>query len=338
MTTSLGKVADDHTATKRSPIHPGHIAAGILRSRSVPLIGFLALLFLYFGITTTGFLTTGNLTTILSQVSILGIVAVGETFVILLAGIDLSVGALLALTGVVSATWATDHVPVVVAMISAIAIGLCAGLVSGFFSYVWRMASFIVTLAMASLAGGLALVITNGSTVFGFPNSFNSLGSIAINGVPVSVLVLLATFLAGHVVLRYTTFGRSIYAIGGNPAAASLSGIKVVRVGLIVFGISGALAGLATLISVGQLASAIPIAGQSLLLPTVAAVVIGGTSLFGGVGGLGGTFLGVILIGSLNNGLAVSNVSAFWDQTIQGVVIFVAVAVDAYAQRRASAS
>ncbi|MDA8392271.1 MAG: ABC transporter permease [Actinomycetota bacterium] len=305
-----------------------------LDSRRLPLIGFLLLLSAYFGLTNRYFFTLGNLTTVLSQVSVLGILAVGETFVILLSGIDLSVGSILAISGVLSATLALHHVPVVLAMLSGVVIGLVIGLFNGFFSYAWGMASFIVTLAMLSLAGGLALVITNGSTVFGFPNSFNYLGSATFAGIPVSVFILVGAFVVGHLVLKYTVFGRTVYAVGGNPNAAKLSGINVTAVGIKVFMISGGLAGLATLINTGRLASAIPIAGQTILLPTIAAVVIGGTSLFGGVGSLGGTFVGVLLIGVLNNGLAISNVSAFWDQAVQGVVIFVAVAIDALAQRR----
>jgi ribose/xylose/arabinose/galactoside ABC-type transport system permease subunit len=307
----------------------------VRRNRRAPLIGFLIALVVYFGLTTSGFLTLSNMTTVLSQVSILGILAVGETFVILLAGIDVSNGPLLALTGMVSGLAVLNHgIPVPVAMLVAIAVGMGAGLISGFFSYVWGMAPFVTTLAMGSFAAGMALVVTNGTTLSGFPASFNSLGYTKIGPVPLSVIILVLAFVVAWAVLRYTTFGRSVYAVGGNPVAARLSGISVVRVGIIVFVIAGAAAGLASLVNTGQVASAIPIAGTSLVLPTVAAVVIGGTSLFGGVGGVGGTFIGVLIIGTLNNGLAIANVNAFWDQAIEGIVIFVAVALDAYAQRR----
>ncbi len=305
-----------------------------IRTRYWPIVLALVLLSGYFSLTTQYFLSFNNLVTILSQVSVLGIAAVGETMVILLAGIDLSVGAVIAVAGVLSASWALNGAPVPIAMLGAVGIGLAIGVINGTFTYIWRMASFIVTLAMMSFASGMALIVTNGSTVFGFPNSFNVLGSATIGGIPVSVGILVLVFVLGHLVLRYTSFGRQVYAVGGNVSAARLSGVNVVGVGIVVFAISGGLAGLASIIEVGRLASAIPIAGQDLALSTIAAVIIGGTSLFGGVGTLPGTALGVLLIGVLNNGLAISNVSAFWDQAIQGIVIFVAVAIDAWVQRR----
>ncbi len=305
-----------------------------IRTRYWPIVLALVLLIGYFSMTTQYFLSFNNMVTILSQVSVLGIAAVGETMVILLAGIDLSVGAVIAVAGVLSASWALSGAPVPIAMLAAVGIGLTIGVINGVFTYIWRMASFIVTLAMMSFASGMALIVTNGSTVFGFPNSFNVLGSATIGGIPLSVGILVLVFVLGHLVLRYTSFGRQVYAVGGNVSAARLSGVNVVGVGIVVFAISGGLAGLASIIEVGRLASAIPIAGQDLALSTIAAVIIGGTSLFGGVGTLPGTALGVLLIGVLNNGLAISNVSAFWDQAIQGIVIFVAVAIDAWVQRR----
>ncbi|MHB1685372.1 MAG: ABC transporter permease [Bacilli bacterium] len=305
-----------------------------IRTRYWPIVLALVLLIGYFSMTTQYFLSFNNMVTILSQVSVLGIAAVGETMVILLAGIDLSVGAVIALAGVLSASWALNGAPVPIAMLAAVGIGLAVGVINGVFTYIWRMASFIVTLAMMSFASGMALIVTGGSTVFGFPNSFNVLGSATIGGIPLSVGILVLVFVLGHLVLRYTSFGRQVYAVGGNVSAARLSGVNVVGIGIVVFAISGGLAGLASIIEVGRLASAIPIAGQDLALSTIAAVIIGGTSLFGGVGTLPGTALGVLLIGILNNGLAISNVSAFWDQAIQGIVIFVAVAIDAWVQRR----
>lgn len=305
-----------------------------LRDSDLPIIAALGLLVLYFALTAPFFLSVANLTTILYQIAELGIVAIGETFVILIAGIDLSVGSILALTGILSATLALKGLAPPLAMLSAIAMGALLGFINGAATYWLRMASFIVTLAMLSMAGGYALVFTNGSTVYGFPTAFNVLGSGTLVHIPVSILVLFGMFAAGYVVLRYTVFGRNIYAVGGNAEAARLSGINVSAVGIAVFTISGALSGLASLIDVGRLASATPIAGQSLNLSAIAAVVIGGTSLFGGIGRLTGTFVGVLLIGVLNNGLAIANVSAFWDETIQGLVIFAAVLIDVLLHRR----
>ncbi|MCF8567357.1 ribose ABC transporter permease [Alicyclobacillus tolerans] len=304
-----------------------------LRNSDLPILIALLVLVAYFAIFAKGFLTPGNLSTILSQISILGIAAVGQTMVILIAGIDLSNGAILALAGVVTTTWALKGLPVGLAMLSTVLLGLILGWLNGLAIYKLRMAAFIVTLAMMSAASGLALVYTNGQTVFGFPNGYNFLGSGKILGIPVSILLLLIVFIIAWFVLNNTSFGRNLYALGGNLQAAKLSGVRVDRVGIIVFALSGALAGLASLIEIGRLASAVPIAGQDLNLQTIAAVVIGGTSLFGGVGRITGTFIGVLLIGVLNNGLAISNVSAFWDTTIQGIVIFLAVLIDATMHR-----
>lgn len=304
-----------------------------VRESDIPILLALIVLIVIFATTTEGFLTPANIETIFMQVSILGIAAVGATLVILLAGIDLSNGAILALSGVLVASWALDGLPTWLSIICIITIGAIIGLFNGIAIYKFKMAPFIVTLATMSICSGLALVYSNGQTIYGYDPALDFLGSGKIAGIPISILLLFIVYIAAWFILKYTSFGRNIYAIGGNAQAARLSGIRVELVGISVFTIAGALAGLASLIQMGRLAAATPIAGQGLELQTIAAVVIGGTSLFGGIGRITGTFIGVLLIGVLNNGLAIADVSSFWEKTIQGVVIFLAVIVDAVVNR-----
>jgi len=304
-----------------------------IRESDIPILIALIVLILIFATTTEGFLTPANIETIFMQVSILGIAAVGATLVILLAGIDLSNGSIVALSGVLVASWALDGLPIWLSIICIISIGALIGMFNGIAIYKFKMASFIVTLATMSVGSGLALVHSNGQTIYGYDPALNFLGSGKIAGIPVSILILFIVYIAAWFVLKYTAFGRNIYAIGGNAQAARLSGVRVELIGIAVFSIAGALAGLASLIQMGRLGAATPIAGQGLELQTIAAVVIGGTSLFGGIGRITGTFIGVLLIGVLNNGLAIADVSSFWEKTIQGLVIFLAVIVDAAINR-----
>lgn len=299
----------------------------------IPILLALLFLILLFSLTTKGFLSLSNLETILTQVSILGIISVGATLVILISGIDLSNGSIVALSGVLTASWALKGLPVGLAIIACVFIGLIIGLFNGLAIYALGMAPFIVTLATMSMVAGLALVYSDGQTFYGYNDALNFIGAGSLLGIPFSIILLLLVFLVAWYVLNYTSFGRNIYAIGGNAQAAKLSGVRVQLIGISVFTIAGGLAGLASLIQMGRLSAATPIAGTGMELQAIAAVVIGGTSLFGGVGRLTGTFIGVLIIGVLNNGLSIADISAFWQGAIQGFVIFLAVVVDATVNR-----
>jgi ribose/xylose/arabinose/galactoside ABC-type transport system permease subunit len=289
---------------------------------------------LYLAATTPTFLTSANLFSILLATSLIGLVAVGETFVIVTAGIDLSVGSVVALSGVMAGLALGAHWSTPVAVFVGVGVGLCCGLFNAVAITMLGMAPFIVTLAMLAMARGLAFIVTNGNTLFGFPDNFDGIGGGNFGPMPIAALITLATFLVAWIVLARTVFGAEIYAVGGNPEAARLAGIPVRRRLAAAYVISGALAGLGGVVLAGRLDSAQPIAAVGLELNAIAAVVIGGASLFGGKGSMLGTLLGVLIIGLINNGLTLKNVQPFWVQFIQGAVIFGAVLIDSLNQKR----
>ena len=297
------------------------------------LVGFVAIS-LYLAITTPTFLTTANLLSILLASSLIGIVAVGETFVIVTGGIDLSVGSVVAFTGVMAGLALKAHVPVPLAVATGIGFGALSGGFIAFAVTTLAMSPFIVSLAVLAMARGLAFIVTGGNTVFSFPDAFDNLGGGNLGPFPVAALISLAVFLVGGLVLARTVFGAEVYAVGGNREAARLAGIPVGRTLSVVYVISGALAGLGGVVLAGRLDSAQPIAATGLELNAIAAVVIGGASLFGGKGSVLGTLLGVLIIGLINNGLTLKNVQPFWVQFIQGAVIFGAVLIDSLNQKR----
>lgn len=289
---------------------------------------------LYLALTTPTFLTTANVLSILLATSLIGIVAVGETFVIVTGGIDLSVGSVVAFSGVMSGLALEAHWPVPAAIGVGLGIGLLCGLFNAVAVTVLGMAPFIVTLATLAMARGLAFIVTSGNTVFGFPESFDAIGGGNWGNMPVAAIITLSAFFLAWVLLSRTVFGARVYAVGGNREAARLAGIPVGRTLGAVYLFSGALAGLAGVVLAGRLDSAQPIAAQGLELDAIAAVVIGGASLFGGKGSVLGTLLGVLIIGLIDNGLTLKNVQPFWVQFIQGAVIFGAVLIDSLNQKR----
>ena len=331
--------ADD--VTGRTP------AAGSARNRAVrerltsitgigPLLIALLLICAYLSLATDTFLTTSNLTNIIVQTSVVGIAAVGATLVIITSGIDLSVGSNVALSSMVAAyAMKNDLVPgglggVLVALLVGVLVGSFNGL-----SATWlRLTPFIATLATLAMGRGLTQQVSQGQTIFGFPRSFTFLGNGTIAGVQAPVVVTVLVFVVGHLLLTRTSFGHQVYALGGNREAARLAGIPVRRVEFAVYALAGLCAGLAAVVLTGRLDSALASGATGLELQVIAAVVIGGTSLFGGRGSLAGTFLGVVLIGVIVNGLTLLNVNPFWQQFVQGAVIFVAVLLDALNTRR----
>jgi ribose transport system permease protein len=310
-----------------------------MRSGLGPLIAALVLICIGLSIASPEFLTTSTLTNIMVQVSVVGIAAVGGTFVIITSGIDLSVGSLVALSGMVAATVmagaSPDAVGLGVAGLTvAIVTGAVVGAINGFAIAWLRLVPFIVTLAMMAMGRGLTLAISDGRTKFDFPNVFTAFGAKHLGGLPMPMLVMLAVFVIGHVLLRKTAFGHQVFAVGGNKEAARLAGIPVSRVIFLTYTLAGVTAAIAGIVLAGRLNSALPSAANGLELQVIAGIVIGGTSLSGGRGSIVGTFIGVVLIGVINVGLSLLGVNPFWTQFIQGGVILAAVLLDALSQRR----
>ncbi len=297
------------------------------------VVGFVAIS-LYLAVTTPAFLTVANVLSILLASSLIGIVAVGETFVIVTGGIDLSVGSVVAFTGVIAGLAVHAHIPVSLAVAIGVGTGALCGLFVAFAVTVLAMSPFIVTLAVLAMARGLAFIVTDGNTIFGFDDAFDNIGGGNWGPLPIAALIALGVFVVAWIVLTRTVFGAELYAVGGNREAARLAGIPVARTLTFAYVISGALAGLGGVVLAGRLDSAQPIAAVGLELNAIAAVVIGGASLFGGKGGVLGTLLGVLIIGLINNGLTLKNVQPFWVQFIQGAVIFGAVLIDSLNQKR----
>ncbi|MFJ6566066.1 substrate-binding domain-containing protein [Streptomyces sp. NPDC091292] len=279
------------------------------------------------------FLTTQNLLNVGVQAAVTAILAFGVTFVIVAAGIDLSVGSVAALSSTVLAWTATSQgLPVWLAIILAVGTGIACGLVNGALISYGKLPPFIATLAMLSVGRGLSLVISQGSPI-PFPESVTFFGDTLGGWLPVPVLVMVAMGLVTAVVLGRTYLGRSMYAIGGNEEAARLSGLRVKRQKLAIYALSGLFAAVAGVVLASRLASAQPQAAQGYELDAIAAVVIGGASLSGGVGKASGTLIGALILAVLRNGLNLLSVSAFWQQVVIGVVIALAVLLDTLRRR-----
>ncbi|WP_338055317.1 ABC transporter permease subunit [Shimazuella alba] len=276
------------------------------------------------------FLTINNLLNVLRQVSINALIAFGMTFVILTGGIDLSVGSMLALSSAMVAQLMAKGVDFVPALLIGVIGGAIMGAFNGLMITKGKVAPFIATLASLTIFRGFTLVFTNGSPITGMNNdlSFQMFGKGYLFGIPIPVVTMLVVFAILLFVLRKTVFGRQTYAIGGNEEASILAGIKVDRVKVVIYSISGALSALAGIILISRLNSADPNAGASYELDAIAAVVLGGTSLSGGKGSILGTLIGALIIGVLNNGLNLLNVSPFYQLVVKGFVILLAVLID----------
>ncbi|MFD8443230.1 substrate-binding domain-containing protein [Streptomyces globisporus] len=282
------------------------------------------------------FLTTQNLLNVGVQAAVTAILAFGVTFVIVSAGIDLSVGSVAALSATVLAWSATSAgVPVVLAVVLAIVTGIACGFVNGALISYGKLPPFIATLAMLSIARGLSLVVSQGSPI-AFPDSVSRLGDTLGGWLPVPVLVMIAMGLITALILGRTFIGRSMYAIGGNEEAARLSGLRVKRQKIVIYALSGLFAAVAGIVLASRLVSAQPQAAQGYELDAIAAVVIGGASLAGGVGKASGTLIGALILAVLRNGLNLLSVSAFWQQVVIGVVIALAVLLDTLRRKAGS--
>ena len=299
-----------------------------------PLIG-LVLLCVIFSLTTDVFLTWRNALNVIDQITVLGILAIGMTAVIIIGGIDLSVGSVLAFSMMMMG-WLHQAVgvPLGLAIVVGLVAGTACGVVNGLLITKAKLPPFIATLTMMSVGRGLANIITEGRQIVGYPDWFTNLSTVRHFGfLSVTVAIFIVLALISWAVLRYTTLGRSLYAIGGSAEVARLAGIHVQKLTISVYALSGLLAGLASVALACRLNSSQPSAGTGYELDTIAAVVIGGASLNGGVGGIRGTVVGVLIIGVLRNGLNLSGVSPFVQQIVIGVVIALAVAADTFRRR-----
>jgi len=288
----------------------------------IGLIGLIAV----FSILSERFFTISNMLIVMRQTSIVAFLGIGMTFVILGAGIDLSVGSVLAFSGAVAAG-VIQNGGVFLGILAGLALGAALGAFSGLVITKLRIPAFIATLAMMAIARGGTLVYTDGRPITGLPSSFAFLGRGYIGNIPFPIILMLAIFIFAYIILKLTRFGRYVYATGGNINAARASGIKVDNIIISNFAISGSLSALTGIVLASRLNSAQPTAGMGYELDAIAAVVLGGTNLFGGEGELWGTLVGAFIMGILNNGLNMLNVSSFYQQVVKGIVILIAVTV-----------
>ncbi|MBI5337241.1 MAG: ribose ABC transporter permease [Mycolicibacterium rufum] len=293
----------------------------------------LVLLAAFFAFAAPNFTSGSNLTNVLQQVSITAVAAVGATVVILVAGIDLSVGSVVALTGSVAALYLQHAIlstgmSAVVAVLISLIVGTACGFLNGLLITLARVPAFIATLATLTALRGIALLVTNSYPISIKNTAFTTIGVGKVGPVPIPVIIMAVTFAVGYVILHRFKIGRRIYAVGGNREAARLSGIRVSRVLLFAFTFAGLCAGIASVILTAKLSSGQPAGSVGFELDVIAAVVVGGTSLFGGRGRLAGTFLGALVIAVLGNGLTLMDVPFYWQQIVTGAVVVAAVVLD----------
>lgn len=304
----------------------------------------LVLLCIVLAFTASGFLTADNLLNVLRNVSMQGVIAFGMTMVIISGEIDLSVGSAVAFSGCLTAfltqkfigEWFTVPVPlaIAVAILAALAVGFAQGTFTGFMRNRYQVPSFITTLALMTGLSGAAELITNGFPLTPFPSWYNFIGGGYLFGVPFPALLFLLTFAVLQFLMNFTSFGRSVYAVGGNAEAARLSGINVKRVKTMVFGITAFLAALSGVMVSSEIMSGTATTAKGWELDVIAAVIIGGTSFLGGVGRIWGTMIGVVFLGVIMNGMTLLNVSEYWQHVVRGAIILVAVLLNLVQKER----
>ena len=308
---------------------------GVMRflSKNMILIALLVMCAIL-SILTERFLTPSNLWNILIQNTTVGIVAVGMTFVIITAGIDLSVGSVVALCSALGAGMMKAGVPWGLAIIGMVAIGTGIGCGQGMLISRVKMPSFIVTLGVMGIGRGMTMVYMQGMTISGLPQNMQFIGNGYIGGViPCAAVILIAFFLIGFYMLKYTSFGRALYSLGGNREATELSGINVKRTETMAYTFNGMACGVGAIILTARLGSALTTGGEGLEMDVIGATVIGGASLAGGRGTMFGTFIGVLILGVLNNGMNMLNIDPFFSEALRGIVIIIAVLIDTLRKR-----
>jgi ribose transport system permease protein len=314
----------------RSRVTAGAADAWAAAARFGVVALLLLVIFIFFAITQSDFLTSSNIQNLLSSVSILFVISIGMTFVVLTGGIDLSVGSLLALSGLILSKLFNDAgIPIGAAVAMTIVAGaLIGGAVNGVLIGRIGLSFFVVTLGTLSLYRGIVNIWSGTKTTYIDSQFISDLGFRHVAGLPIPIWIMIATYVVAFVVLRWTYFGRDVYAVGGNIEAARLSGINVPRTLILVYAIAGLAAAIGGIIQAARLGAASPLVGDSTPLDAAAAVLLGGTSFLGGVGGVTGTAVGVLFIGTLQNGLSIAGVSSFWQQVVTGAILIVAIAID----------
>jgi len=310
------------------------MSIGTMIQRFSPIF-ILLILIVFMSFASDVFFQTANFINIIRQIAILGVVAMGMTLVILTAGIDLSVGSLMALSagvmGVAATEWGLGPVP---AVMLGLAVGTTMGVINGLVITKGKIQPFIATLGMMVAARGLVLLLTGGLAVRGIPESMLTIGSRFVGRIPQSAFVFAAVAIVGWVLLTKTTLGRNIMAVGGNSEASRTSGIRVDRTKIIVYAICGLFCAIAGFLYMGRVNSVPPLMASGMELQAITAVALGGTSLSGGNGSIVGTVIGVLTIGVLNNGLNLMDVSAAWQQVILGSMIIIVVVLDSWRKRK----
>ena len=333
------------SSTLTPPPSPGKTAVGagqsmnplrrLLRAREAGIFLVVVVIMVILSIASPNFATASNLAIVARIIALNSIIAMGMTLVILLGGIDLSVGSVVALTSVVVGFVLVKlGMPIWVTILAGLALGALVGFFNGLLIIRTGVAPFIITLGMMGLARGLALVITKGSTISGLPEAYLALGQGYWGLVPYPVIIMLVLAVVIHIMLSRTTFGRRIYFIGSNEDAAILSGINVNRIKVIVFALCSTLAATEAVIETARMSTAQPASGVGYELTAIGAVIIGGASMSGGEGTILGTILGATLLGLITNGLILLGVSAYWQQVFSGAIIILAVALDTWRRRR----
>ena len=309
-----------------------NVKANISKYKS--LIG-LVLLCVVITFVSPAFMTLSNITNVFTQVSTNAIIAVGMTFVILTGGIDLSVGSTVAISGAFAASIIKSTNNVFLAVLAAGIVGIVIGLINGLLISKGKLQAFIATLATMTIFRGATLVFTNGTPISKLPENFVNIGNGKLGFIPIPVIITVIVLVIAIYVLTQTRFGRYLYALGGNEDSARLSGINTTKIKTLVYVISGFASSIAGVIIASRIGSASPNAGTGFELDAIAAVVIGGTSLAGGEGRITGTLIGALIIGVLNNGLNLMNVSPFYQSIVKGLVILIAVLLDKKSRKKA---
>ncbi|MFC7440297.1 ABC transporter permease [Laceyella putida] len=299
------------------------------------MLFILIALIIFMSILSPTFFTSGNILNIVRQMSVIGIVAIGVTMIIITQGIDLSSGSVIALVSVVVASFAqADSYPVLLAVAIGLGVGILTGVINGTIIAKGKIAPFVVTLGMMTAARGLALLFSDGRPIGNLSDTFKFIGQGAILGIPVPIIIFALVGLVSYLLLNKTKFGKYVYAIGGNEQAAHIAGVNIEKYKILIYSYAGLLSAIAGIILTSRIASGQPTAGLMYELDAIAAAVIGGTSLSGGIGTIGGTIIGALIIGVMNNGLDLLNVSSYWQQILKGAIIVTAVLIDARKNRK----
>ena len=344
--TATPSSVDENAAASDQP-SPRRLLQGLIRTNEFALLMVLIIGCVIVTLLNHNFMALSNIGTLGRDTAIIGILGVGEAFVILLGGIDLSVGSVYGLSGVIVAYFCvvpdpTQQVPTLgwpipIAVIITLTICTLIGVTHGLFVSKLKMHGFLITLVTLGLARGIAIAITTGYPITGIPDALQPLAQGTVGGIPIPFIILLVIVVIGVVFSRFTYIGRHIYAVGGNPEAARLSGIAVDRRIILCYAISSFCAGVVGIIGAARLTSGHPSAGQGEELIAIAACVLGGISLFGGQGSIVGAFIGAMIMGALANAMIILHVSPYWQQVVLGIVLLIAITFDVWRRQRREA-